>query len=140
MLCRWLADPEFYLFWGGKPFADWEVEAGFFDGKDADVAPMIVEEAGRVVGYIQAWSANDRSGGIDIVLIPEARGKGVGVDAVRALARWLRLAKQWERITVDPLADNARAIRAFARAGFKKQTELPDAPEGPAILMVFDEA
>ena len=137
LLCRWFADPPFIRWWGGRPLSTAEVEATFFDGRDNDFQPMIVEERSCPVGYIQAWIEDGCSGGIDIVLESEARGRGLGTDAVRTLADWLRRERGWTRITVDPRSDNATSIRAFEKAGFVKERDLPDAPEGPAILMVF---
>jgi aminoglycoside 6'-N-acetyltransferase len=137
MLCAWFANPAVFHHWGGKPLSDRDVEDRYFGGRDDDLASLIVEANGCAVGYIQAWSADERSGGIDIVLLPDARGRALGVDAVRTLADWLRCDRHWERITVDPLAANARAIRAFEKAGFVKESEIPDAPEGPSLLMVY---
>lgn len=137
MLCAWFSDPAVFRYWGGKPLSGREVDRNFFAGRDDDVACLIVEADGRSAGYIQAWSAGEGSEGIDIVLLPHARGRGRGVDAVRALADWLRCDQRWERITVDPLEANPRAIRAFEKAGFVKESELRDTPDGPSVLMVF---
>src|SRR5215472_2568944 len=90
LLCGWFADPEIYAHWGGAPFAPERVEREFFDGRDDDFAPLIVEVGEVPAGYIQGWWSSDTSGGIDIVLTPWARGRAIGVDAVRTLARWLR--------------------------------------------------
>jgi aminoglycoside 6'-N-acetyltransferase len=137
MARAWFSDPEVYRYWGGEPLSEREVERNFFGGRDDDVACLIVEADARPAGYIQVWSAGERSGGIDIVLLPDARGRALGVDAVRTLANWLRCDRHWDRITVDPLVTNSRAIRAFEKAGFVKESDLPDAPDGPSLLMVF---
>ena len=41
------------------------------------------------------------------------------------------------RAVTDPDPDNARAIRAYEKAGFQKQ-RLVDTCDGPAVLMVRD--
>ena len=35
------------------------------------------------------------------------------------LARWLVAVRQHHRLTIDPAADNVRAIRCYASVGFK---------------------
>jgi aminoglycoside 6'-N-acetyltransferase len=51
-------------------------------------------------------------------LAPEARGRGCGPDAARALATAL-LEQGWSRVTVDPYVWNEPAIKAWRRAGFE---------------------
>ena len=60
-----------------------------------------------------------RHGSIDIVLAAAGQDRGLGSDALRAVCRWLFEARGHHRITIDPAAHNARAIRAYERVGFK---------------------
>ncbi len=39
------------------------------------------------------------------------------------------------RIVTDPDPDNARAVRAYDKAGFRSE-HVVDTPDGPALLMV----
>jgi aminoglycoside 6'-N-acetyltransferase len=135
LFCRWFSDPSFFEYWGGRPLSPDQVESQFFDGRDDDVLPMVVEENGLPVGYIQAWIEAERSGGVDIVLVADARGRGVGPIAIRALAAWLEMECRWTRVTADPHPDNAKSIRAFEKAGFVRERESVDSPDGPAVLM-----
>jgi aminoglycoside 6'-N-acetyltransferase len=41
------------------------------------------------------------------------------------------------RVITDPEPGNARAIRAYEKAGFRKE-RLVDTPNGPALLMLRD--
>jgi RimJ/RimL family protein N-acetyltransferase len=41
------------------------------------------------------------------------------------------------KVQTDPSPDNARAIRAYEKAGFKRVRELTT-PDGPALLMVVE--
>ena len=123
LLAAWFSDAAVYAYWGGEPLSRDEVIRQFFDGKDDDVAPMVVESGGVALGYIQAWCDSAASGGIDVVLLPHARGRSIGPAAVRLLAHWLRAQLDWTRITVDPLRANDRAIRAFEAAGFALERE-----------------
>jgi aminoglycoside 6'-N-acetyltransferase len=104
-----------------------------------DVEAFIVEAGGERVGYLQAWREGD-AGGIDMFLIPDARGRSLGPDAARALARHLRDERGWTRISVDPYTWNERAILAWRKAGFVDAEERPPDDEHSAswLLMVWD--
>ena len=67
-----------------------------------------------------------------------ARHRGMGPDAARALVRYLLIERGWRRVTVDPAADNERAIRAWAKAGFRHERDWPDHPDGPSVLMAIE--
>jgi aminoglycoside 6'-N-acetyltransferase len=75
-----------------------------------------------VVGLAQAWEEPDpmyRHGGIDLSLHPDSHGQGLGSDTVRTVARWLFEERGHHRITIDPAAGNAVAIRCYERVGFR---------------------
>jgi aminoglycoside 6'-N-acetyltransferase len=50
---------------------------------------------------------------------PRLHGQGFGSDAVATLARHLLDEQGHHRITIDPAADNAAAIRSYEKAGFR---------------------
>jgi aminoglycoside 6'-N-acetyltransferase len=114
LLVAWHADPDVARYWDGETFTRDDMRTRL---ARPDVDAYVVETEGRPVGYLQAWREGD-AGGLDMFLIPEARGRGLGPDAVRALAAALREGG-WTRITVDPYLWNERAIRAWKRAGFE---------------------
>ena len=60
-----------------------------------------------------------RHAGIDISLHPDAHGRGLGTETVRTVARWLFGERGHHRITIDPAAHNAVAIRCYERVGFR---------------------
>ncbi len=77
---------------------------------------------GSIAGFIQASEETDpeyRHAGIDLFIDPAVRGQGVGPDAIRAVARWLIEERAHHRLTIDPRADNASAIRAYEKVGFR---------------------
>jgi aminoglycoside 6'-N-acetyltransferase len=115
-LVAWHLDPEVARFWDDETYTHEEMEAKL---ARQNVDAFIVEEARVPVGYIQAWTEDGRSGGIDMFLAPEARGRGLGPDAARALARHLRDERGWNPVTVDPYLWNDAAVRAWQRAGFE---------------------
>jgi aminoglycoside 6'-N-acetyltransferase len=89
-------------------------EAGWF--------VFAIEVDGELAGSIQASEEDDadyRSAGIDIFMSARFQGRGLGTDAVRTLARWLLEVRGHHRLTIDPAADNERAIRTYAKVGFK---------------------
>ena len=59
-----------------------------------------------------------RSVGLDIFLTTPLHGQGLGREALRlAIAHYLE--RGHHRFTIDPAADNERAIRCYAAVGFK---------------------
>jgi aminoglycoside 6'-N-acetyltransferase len=138
LLTGWLADPEVYRWWGGVPVPREQVEEKYIGQRRPEVETFIVEATGEPIGFLQYWQGNPTSGGIDMFLIPSKRGQGLGPDAARAIVRYLLDELGWQRVTVDPSADNAGAIRAWTRAGFRFEREWPDAADGPAILMAIE--
>jgi aminoglycoside 6'-N-acetyltransferase len=113
MLVRWHADPEVARYWDDETFTHEEMLERLARG---DVDAFIVEEGGRPVGYLQVWREGD-AGGLDMFLIPDARGRGLGPDAARAVATELTR-RGWTRVTVDPYTWNEEAVRAWRKAGF----------------------
>jgi aminoglycoside 6'-N-acetyltransferase len=134
LLVGWLADPDVYRWWEGRPLSREEVADMYTGRKKPDVEPFVVEADGVPVGYLQCWQGTETSGGIDMFLVPEARGRGFGHDAARAASRFLLDRRGWTEVTVDPMVDNIRAIRAFERAGFSSQREELDDETGKRIL------
>ena len=117
MLVAWHADPDVSRYWDGETFTRDEMLERL---ARPQVDAFIVEANDEPVGFIQAWwdEAAPSEGGIDMFLMPAARGRGLGPDAARAVVRHLRDERGWTRVTVDPYAWNEPAIRAWRRAGF----------------------
>ena len=134
LLVGWHADPDVARYWDDETFTAEEMRARL---ARPDVDAYIVEAEGAPVGYLQAWREGS-GGGLDMFLIPEARGKGLGPDAARALATALR-DEGWTRVTVDPYAWNERAVAAWKRAGFEPVEQRPADGEHTAdwLLMEF---
>ncbi len=90
--------------------------------EDDHVVAWAIESDGVVVGIIQASEETDpgyRHASVDLSLAADAQGHGLGPDAIRAVIRWLFEVRNHHRITIDPSADNDRAIRAYAKVGFR---------------------
>lgn len=130
-LVAWHADPDVSAYWDGETFTRAKMKERLARG---GVEAWIVEESGEPVGYIQVHEA-----GLDMFLIPSARGRGLGPDAARAMTEHLLNERGRERVTVDPYAWNDSAVRAWERAGFVEISR-HDADEehtAPWILMEF---
>lgn len=81
-----------------------------------------IEVDGLVIGAIEYGEENEpdyRHASIDIFLDAARQGRGLGGDAIRALAGYLFAERGHHRITIDPAAANERAIRAYRRIGFQ---------------------
>jgi len=119
-LGRVLRAPAVARWW---PIADDAEVAALCAGTDPGLAVWVVLLAGAVVGFVQAWEERDpqyRHAGIDIVLDPAVHGQGLGPEAIRLVVGHLVADRGHHRITVDPNAANARAIRAYRAAGFRE--------------------
>jgi aminoglycoside 6'-N-acetyltransferase len=124
LLVAWHADPEVSRFWDDETFTRQEMLARL---ARPDVESFLVEAAGEPVGFIQAWRADDEPlrGGLDMFLVPAARGRGLGPDAARSLAAHLLSERGWAGVTVDPYLWNERAIAGWRKAGFLPVAERP---------------
>lgn len=114
-----LRTPEVARWWTGYDQA--RVEAEFL-ADEPNVTVHGIEVGGRLVGLIQVTEEPEpdfRHASIDLFLDPTAHGRGLGPDAIRALARHLIEHDGHHRLTIDPAADNEQAIRAYAKVGFK---------------------
>ncbi len=60
-----------------------------------------------------------RHGGIDLFVDPNVRGRGLGPDAIRAVAAWLVDERGHHRMTIDPARANEAATRAYRKVGFR---------------------
>jgi aminoglycoside 6'-N-acetyltransferase len=118
-LTRIRATPEVARWWrGGEDMAAAVAE----DLAEEGTETFVIEHDGRAAGAIQ-WHAEEeldyRHAGIDIYLDPSLRGRGLGADAVRTLARHLIVDHGHHRLVIDPAADNTAAIRCYSKVGFR---------------------
>ncbi len=72
-----------------------------------------------MIQYHEEQDPGYRSAGIDIFVAPEYQERGLGTDAIRTLARHLIADRGHHRLTIDPAADNVRAIAAYRKVGFR---------------------
>lgn len=136
-----LNEPAVARWWG-----EFDLERVLADLVDADPEehPFVIEHDGEIVGYIQAVEETEpdfRHAGIDLFLRTDAQGRGLGPDAIRTLAAHLIDDLGHHRLTIDPAADNTRAIAAYTRLGFRpvglmrSYQRMPDGRWVDALLM-----
>ena len=147
MVRQWLRVPEVAEWWG-----DPDEQFGLVSGDMGEPAmdQYIVSSTqafGAPFGYLQCYRLTDwnicfgsqpeHTRGID-QMIGEAEmiGRGHGSAFIRVFIENL-LATGTPRVVVDPAPDNARAIRAYEKAGFVRD-KLVDTPDGLSLLMVRD--
>jgi aminoglycoside 6'-N-acetyltransferase len=143
----WLVGPHVREWWG-----DPDEQFGLVSGDVSEPAmdQYIVsstQNVGVPFGYPQCYRLTDwnicfgpqpeQTRGID-QMIGEADmvGRGHGSGFIRAFIEEL-LASGTPRVVVDPAPNNARAIRAYEKAGFVRD-KLVDTPDGISLLMVRD--
>lgn len=101
----------------------WEQpEPDFPFGDEPEQTRMTIWVDGRVAGlaqYCEEPTPRYRHAAIDIFLDPRLHGRGVGTEALRLLAEHLTRERGHHRLTIDPAAENAAAIRSYEKAGFR---------------------
>jgi len=140
---RWLAEPHVVQWWGDT-YEQFELVSGDLGVEAMD--QFIVATDARPFGYIQCydpevWPDNGLGDhprgtrGIDQFIGELAMvDRGHGSAFIRVFIDGL-LASGTPRVITDPDPANARAIRAYEKAGFRRD-RLVDTPDGEALLMV----
>jgi aminoglycoside 6'-N-acetyltransferase len=115
-LLRILRMPEVARWWDAP-------DDGFPLTDDPLATRLVIEVDGAVAGLIQFSEELEpkyRHASVDLFLAPALHGHGLGTEAVRAVVRHLIDERGHHRITIDPAAENAAAIRAYEKAGFTR--------------------
>jgi aminoglycoside 6'-N-acetyltransferase len=114
-LRRILMKPEVACWWD-------EPDDDFPLADDPDSTRLVIDVDGTVAGMVQYAEELDpkyRHASIDSFLDPAFHGRGLGTEAVRRVVRLLIDERGHHRITIDPAAENAAAIRAYEKVGFR---------------------
>lgn len=151
LVLDWIARPHVRQWWPEDP----EIEAEFRHGLTAPYMRYFLLTAdGEPFGFLQVYDiwmepelepdaewagfyrdlAPEGSVGIDQFIGPEQMvGRGHGSAAIAGLVDHL-LTEGAPRVVTDPDVSNARAIRAYQKAGFRPLEER-DTPDGRSLLM-----
>ena len=139
---RWLESPHVAAWWHDAA-EQFELVSG--DLGHPDMAQFIVTLDARPFAYLQCYNLNAWNAGLgeqpggtrgldQFIGEPDMLDRGHGSGFIRAFADRL-LASGIPRIVIDPDPSNARAIRAYEKAGFERD-RIVHTPDGPALLMV----
>jgi aminoglycoside 6'-N-acetyltransferase len=139
----WLARPHVVEWWGDT---DQQFELVSADLAVEAMEQFIVATGERPFGYLQCydprvWPDNGLGDhprgtrGIDqFIGEPDMVDRGHGSAFIRSFIDNL-IVGGVPRVITDPDPENARAIRAYEKAGFER-THLVETPDGTALLMV----
>ena len=131
--------------WGDPAEAIVEIEAAM---DDIATEPLIVEMDGRPIAYLQSYDPHLEDDhpyqdqpmgtlGLDMSIgDPGLVGRGHGSAMIRQFAAQL-FAEGAPRLIIDPDPANARAIRAYEKAGFRA-FDTRTTQFGPALMMALD--
>ena len=144
MLARWLVMDHVRRWWG-----DPALNLADFDEMPA-ARHLIVVADGAPIGYIR-WRHVRRQdlsetgvpvipdGAVDIDLFigePEWLGRGAGSAALLLLLERLRADPPAPFASVSTSVQNARAIRAYEKAGFRRHLQYDDSDSGTSWIML----
>jgi aminoglycoside 6'-N-acetyltransferase len=141
ILAKWLSDPEVLQYYEGRdcPFTIEMVEEKFFIQSDEAVRCMFLFK-GREIGYVQYYPideeerskygynhSNEEIYGTDqFIGEPDYWDRGVGTMLINALKEYLTGTMGVERLVMDPMVWNERAIRCYEKCGYRKTKILPN--------------
>ena len=113
------ADPEVARWWPDLTEAELVKKAV----AKRDAAAFAVLHDGVTIGLVQYHEELDREyrhAGIDLFIGAPYQDAGLGTDTVRTMGRYLVHDRGHHRLTIDPVAHNARAIRSYEKVGFRR--------------------
>ncbi len=87
------------------------------------------DQAGRCVGSALLWGIDphQRTAHLGVTLTAQARGKGLGRDAVRVLCRYGFQVRGLHRLGLETLATNEAMLAAARSCGFQQEGVLREA-------------
>jgi len=128
-LLQILHEPEVARWWG--VFDAKRVREDLIDPPDETV--FAVELDRELIGAVNVYeepTPEYRHASLDIFLAPDRHGQGLGTEALLVVARYLVDERGHHRLTIDPAADNDRAIRVYERLGFRPVGVMRDYERG----------
>jgi aminoglycoside 6'-N-acetyltransferase len=111
-------EPEVARWWGHWDVARVRTELL----EDPQIEVLAIERDGEVIGVAQIVEETDpdyHHAALDISLATEHHGQGLGREALRLLIDHLAAERGHHRFTIDPAAENERAIRSYTAVGFE---------------------
>jgi ribosomal-protein-alanine N-acetyltransferase len=96
------------------------------------------EGAPRAIGYLNFHTGPDERGMVEVgyTLLPEARGQGYAIEAVRAAFDWATSVHGIHLFRASVTPDNERSLNLINKLGFRQTSEQWDAEDG--LELVFE--
>ena len=96
------------------------------------------EGAPRAIGYLNFHAGPDERGMVEVgyTLLPEARGQGYAIEAVRAAFDWATSVHGIHLFRASVTPDNERSLNLINKLGFRQTGEQWDAEDG--LELVFE--
>ena len=119
VLVALLAEPAVAAWW--QRWDAERVERDLVAEQECEVV-LAIEVDRAVVGVLLVGEEEEpeyRHASLDIALATAHHGRGIGREAMALAIEYLIAERGHHRFTIDPAAANERAIRAYARLGFK---------------------
>lgn len=140
-LARWLSDERVLEFYEGRdnPYDTARVRRKFLTKQERGQTPCIVELDGAPIGYLQFYPIDratlDKEMGLDptervfgidqFIGEPSLWGQGIGRCMILLILSYLFDREGADRVVLDPVVTNIRAIRCYQACGFERITILP---------------
>ncbi len=133
-LLKWLSDPKVLEFYEGRDsrFTGEDINRKFFNRGDEVCRCMVVYQ-GKNIGYIQYYPINNATStlaeyfemegdyGLDqFIGDSDYWNKGIGTLIISSLVNYLITQKGINRLVMDPMTSNGRAIKCYEKCGLKK--------------------
>jgi RimJ/RimL family protein N-acetyltransferase len=98
----------------------------------------MTEAPPRAIGYLNFHAGPDERGMVEVgyTLLPEARGQGYAIEAVRAAFDWATSVHGIHRFRASVTPDNERSLNLINKIGFRQTGEQWDAEDG--LELVFE--
>ena len=157
LIRRWLLEPHVSRWWADPPrdtYPDDELEKyrSRVRGDDDPTQVFFIRDRGRPIGFIQCYRIGDHgayaealaldapAAGIDLFIgEPAEIGEGHGPRLIRAFLRDVVFPRyDVDECVIGPSVKNARAIRAYEKAGFRffKDARVPDEPDPEHLMRI----
>jgi UDP-2,4-diacetamido-2,4,6-trideoxy-beta-L-altropyranose hydrolase len=120
LLWRWANDPVARAASFRSRPIEWDEHVAWFDARTRDPASRIyiIEAGGESSGVLRFDLDGPARAVVSINIAPEARGRGLGPDALREGCALVSADDAVSSVTAYIKPDNAASLRTFERSGF----------------------
>ena len=141
-MLKWLTDSRVLEFYAGRDtrYSFETLKLHYSEAWDTVYYRVIFEYKGDAIGYGQIYKLYDElykeyhypQNGETVFAAdqfigePEYWGRGIGTKYMQTVLDFLKTVEHADAVILDPHQSNARAIRAYEKAGFKIIDELPE--------------